>query len=321
MFSIIIPLYNKAHTITNTLETVLKQTFQDYEIVIVNDGSTDASVEAVNRYTSDERVKIVNQKNQGVSGARNEGVKNARYDYIAFLDGDDEWFPDYLKQMKEAIDTFPKSTFFCSAGISKSTIGYGKARQIDKYQGKIVRFEFFENPHVFLHISAVVVTKELFHKVGGFPLGMKRNEDFAFLYKAGLMSEPVYSGYPLSVYVGGVEGQATTTSIYENNKLLEDTVTRYNMVYDTYVETKKKNRAFVVFMMYELRHTLMINTINKEFETNYYFFNNLSPIIKKQFNFFDIFLLKNSKKYDKLFTLYIKITKVIWRLHGFQRVK
>lgn len=321
MISVVIPLYNKAHTITNTLETVLKQTFQDYEIVIVNDGSTDASVASINSYTTDERIKIIDQKNQGVSGARNTGVENATYDYIAFLDGDDEWFPNYLQKMKEAIDTFPKSAFFCSAGMSKSAKGYGKPRQINKYQASIVRFEFFENPHVFLHISAVVVTKELFNKVGGFPLGMKRNEDFAFLYKAGLMSDPVYSGYPLSVYVSGVEGQATATSIYENKKLLEDTVTRYNMVYDTYVETKKINKSFVVFMKYELRHTFMINTINKEFETNDYFFYNLDPRIKKQFNFFDIFLLKNSKNYDNFFVLYVKITKVIWRLRGFQRVK
>lgn len=321
MFSVVIPLYNKVHTITSSLETVLKQTFQEYEIVIVNDGSTDNSVEAIKKFTTDKRVKIVDQENQGVSGARNTGVAHAEYNYIAFLDGDDEWFPDYLQKMKEAIDKFPKNGFFCSAGMSKNSNGYGKPRQIDKYDGEIVIFDFFENPHVFLHVSAVVVTKEMFNKTGGFPLGMKRNEDFTFLYKAALLSQPVYSGFPLSVYVGGVEGQATATSIYESEKLLQDTVNRYNMVYETYYNIETKNKTFIVFMKYELRHFFMMNTMKSEFATNDYFLKKLDLKIIKELNFLDTFLVRNSEKYHKVLALYIKITKVLWRLKGFQRVK
>lgn len=321
MFSVVIPLYNKAHTIINTLECVLKQTFTDYEIVIVNDGSTDDSTGVIQRFSSDKRIKLVNQENQGVSGARNTGVANAKFEYVAFLDGDDEWFPEYLQKMAEAIKKFPENEFFCSAGMSKNPKGYGKPRQIDKYQGEIVAFDFFENPHVFLHVSAVVVTKHLFDKIEGFPLGMKRNEDFTFLYKAALISQPIYSGFPLSVYVGGVDGQATATSIYESEKLLEDTISRFNMVYETYEEIEIKDRTFIIFMKYELRHFFLMNILEKQFNTNKYFVKNLKFEIRKHFNFLEMFFLKSSKRYSGFLNFYIKITKVLWRLRGFQTVK
>ena len=91
--SVIIPLFNKGFIISETLESVLVQTFTDFEIVIVNDGSTDGCVQKIKDYTSDTRIRIINQKNQGVSVARNIGVYHAKYEYIAFLDGDDEWLP------------------------------------------------------------------------------------------------------------------------------------------------------------------------------------------------------------------------------------
>ena len=97
MFSVIIPLYNKSHTIERALKSVLNQTYKNFEAIIVDDGSTDNGIEIVNKYTSDARIKILKQKNQGVSIARNEGVKNSLYQYIAFLDADDEWEKDYLE--------------------------------------------------------------------------------------------------------------------------------------------------------------------------------------------------------------------------------
>ncbi|WP_010136855.1 glycosyltransferase family 2 protein [Ochrovirga pacifica] len=321
MISVVIPLYNKEHTIVKTLQTVLNQTFKGYEVVVVNDGSTDNSVQAVQNYTSDSRIKIINQENQGVSGARNTGVENAQFNYIAFLDGDDEWFPTYLEKMKEAIDTFPNKEMYCSAGMGKNAKGEYRPRQINKYKKQIVEFDFFENPHVFLHVGAVVVTKKLFKKAGGFPLGMKRNEDFAFLYKAALITQPIYSGFPLSVYVSNVEGQATATSIYESKKLLDDTIERYNMVYKLYDSLEKKNKSFLVFMKYELRHVFMINTLKQEFKTNTYFLKTLDNKIIKQFNPIEIFLLKRSKEFKFSIVMLVKASKVLWRFKGYQRVR
>ena len=90
MFSIIIPLYNKEKYIVNTIKSVLNQSFSKFEVIVVDDGSSDNGVNAVKKI-DDSRIKIITQKNQGVSAARNNGIKNAKYEYIAFLDADDLW--------------------------------------------------------------------------------------------------------------------------------------------------------------------------------------------------------------------------------------
>lgn len=95
MFSIIIPLYNKADYIAETLKSVLNQTYCDYEVIVVNDSSTDNSLEVASSF-QDERIHIYTKENEGVSAARNYGIMHAKYDYIAFLDADDIWESDYL---------------------------------------------------------------------------------------------------------------------------------------------------------------------------------------------------------------------------------
>ena len=96
MISVVIPLYNKEHQIAETLRSVLEQTFQDFEVVIVDDGSTDKSSEEALKIR-DPRIRFVRQENAGVSAARNRGIEEARFDLIAFLDADDRWKPEYLQ--------------------------------------------------------------------------------------------------------------------------------------------------------------------------------------------------------------------------------
>ena len=102
MISVVIPLYNKEKQIAKTLQTVLNQTYQNFEIVIVNDGSTDGSVEEVLRI-SDSRIRLVNQENGGVSAARNRGIDEAKGEYIAFLDADDLWDIDHLEVLYQLL--------------------------------------------------------------------------------------------------------------------------------------------------------------------------------------------------------------------------
>ena len=87
MISVVIPLYNKEKQIRKTLQSVLTQTFQDFEIVVVNDGSTDNSAIEVEK-VKDPRIRLIHQQNAGVSAARNKGIEEARYELIAFLDAD-----------------------------------------------------------------------------------------------------------------------------------------------------------------------------------------------------------------------------------------
>src|SRR5262245_2597869 len=95
-FSVIIPLYNKENYIRNTLKCVLEQSFTDFEIIIVNDGSTDNGLKVVKEFT-DSRIVIEEQTNKGVSAARNLGIEKAAGTMIALLDADDYWFPNHLE--------------------------------------------------------------------------------------------------------------------------------------------------------------------------------------------------------------------------------
>ena len=102
-FSIIVPVYNVEKYIKNCLDSIEKQTFKDYEVIIVNDGSTDSSMDVVKDYD----FKIINQKNKGLSAARNRGVKEASGEYLLFIDSDDYIDKDLLKKINESLKNNP----------------------------------------------------------------------------------------------------------------------------------------------------------------------------------------------------------------------
>ncbi|WP_158974672.1 glycosyltransferase family A protein [Cellulophaga sp. L1A9] len=316
MISVVIPLYNKAHTITRTLSTVLEQTFSEFEIVIINDGSTDKGTDVISNYTNDKRVRIIDQVNQGVSVARNQGVLHAKYEYIAFLDGDDEWLPTYLETMYAAITEFPNAGFICCAGKVRSG-GRDYLRLADKYSDQIVEIDFFQNPHVFLHSSATVVTKTIFNTTSGFPVGMKQNEDYALFFLLGLLSTVVYCGYPLSIYVGDVQGQATTATFEE---VMSDIIKRYNLVFKAYNSQSKSNKSFVIFMKYELRHTFLILINQNKYNLLQKFIDGLDQGIITQFSGLERYFFKN--EYLKpLAKALIYSSKLRWRLRKYPRIK
>ena len=312
MFSIIIPLYNKAHTIERTINTILNQTFKEFEIIVVNDGSTDNGVDVIEKCFPGKGIRIIEQNNKGVSVARNVGVENASYEYIAFIDGDDEWKSDYLLYMHKAISMYKNASMFCSAGIATAKdLIYNRVSK--KHKDLITEIDFFQNPHIFLHTSAVVVKKNMFDDAGGFKPGMKRNEDYALFFSIALLTPVIYIGVPLSVYVGDVEGQATNTPI---ELALSDVTNRFNIVQKKYVEQHKKNKSYEVFTKYELRHMFITHLRNNDLRSNHYILNNLSPHIIKMFSFFERTFY--SKPYFKnLGILYILITKVRWRMRGY----
>lgn len=315
MISVVIPLYNKAHTIKRTLGTVLAQTYTNFEVVIVNDGSTDNGVEVIEEFTKDPRVKVVNQVNQGVSVARNRGVLQAQYEYIAFLDGDDEWLPGYLFKMQEAIQKFPNAGLICGAGTVESG-GKTYLRLARKYEGLLTEIDFFENPHVFVHTSATVVAKADFHKTQGFPVGMKRNQDYALFFALALQTQTVYCGFPLSVYVGDVEGQATTTPF---DIIREHVIRRFNMVHETWCALEKSNVTYLVFTKYELRHFFLGFLRSNDYNNIYFLKNNLSSTLSTEFSKLEWFLYMN-KLLNKIAVGYIYFTKIRWRLRGYPRL-
>ena len=105
-FSVVVTVYNKANFVKSTIQSILNQSFTDYEVVIVDDGSTDNSLEIL-KSIKDPRVTVYPTTNKGVSSARNHGIKQARGPYIALCDGDDIWLDNHLAELKALIKAYP----------------------------------------------------------------------------------------------------------------------------------------------------------------------------------------------------------------------
>lgn len=112
MISIVVPLYNKEKCIDRTIVSILNQTYRDFELIIVDDGSTDTSVEKVEAY-KDKRIRLIRKKNGGPSSARNKGVQQAKGEWIIFLDADDEFLSDALEHFSTLILQNPFISVFC----------------------------------------------------------------------------------------------------------------------------------------------------------------------------------------------------------------
>ena len=110
-FSIIIPTYNRAHIIHRPIDSIIAQTFTDWELIIVDDGSTDHTQAIVDSY-NDSRIKYIWQENQERSSARNHGIKLAKGEWICFQDSDDEYLPEHLQVLNEGIQTHPEYKVF-----------------------------------------------------------------------------------------------------------------------------------------------------------------------------------------------------------------
>ncbi|BCL34078.1 glycosyltransferase family 2 protein [Nostoc sp. MS1] len=105
--SVIIPVYNSENYIAQTLKSVLSQTYHDFEIIIVDDGSTDKSIDICQQF-HDARIKIIHQQNRGLAGARNTGIRHAQGEYLAFIDSDDLWLPEKLAKHMQHFERSPE---------------------------------------------------------------------------------------------------------------------------------------------------------------------------------------------------------------------
>lgn len=209
MISVVIPLYNKEQSIASTLQTVLKQTYQDFEIVIVNDGSTDHSVEEVAK-VPDPRIRLIHQSNAGVSAARNRGIAEARGEFVAFLDADDEWNPDYLKTQYKLTQKYPECSVFACNYEFKDAQGKVTPTIIRKlpFKGEdgILSnyFEVASCSHPPLWTSAVMVKKNAIQSIGRFPIGIKSGEDLLTWARLAVNGKIAYAKQAYAVF--NVEG-------------------------------------------------------------------------------------------------------------------
>ncbi|MHA4741410.1 glycosyltransferase family 2 protein [Dyadobacter sp. MSC1_007] len=180
-FSVVIPLYNKEKYIVKTLDSVLCQTYGNFEVIIVDDGSTDNSVQLVKKYL-DNRIKVISQKNAGVSAARNTGISNSQYDFISLLDADDWWGPRYLENMRNLILKYPKADLYASeyTRVFKGRLMPSMSVLKDGIDHDLVNPLIYgiKNGALPLHTSSVVIRKSILKRTGLFDDRISFYEDY-----------------------------------------------------------------------------------------------------------------------------------------------
>lgn len=201
-FSVIIPVYNKERFIKNTLQSVLSQSFTDFEVIIVNDGSTDNSRKVIDEF-SDDRIRIFEQKNSGASAARNFGITQVKSNYITFLDADDYWYPDCLMHFKSMIERFAGEPVFASAVDVENEKNILPAQySIAKSQTpQLVNFFEASLRESAICTSCAVFHKSVFERIGYFDTALKNGEDTDLWIRIGLEFNLVFSHEIMARYV------------------------------------------------------------------------------------------------------------------------
>ncbi len=316
--SIVIPLYNKAHTIVNTLQTVFRQRYANFEIIIVDDGSTDNSVALIIEHFNDPRIRIIQQNNAGVSAARNKGVQEAKGTWIAFLDADDEWMPLYLQSLVNALNKYPDAEMIGCSSFHKDfkTGKFSCNSIIDKYYKQIVKIDYFINPDRMTHIGATMLKKDVFLQIGGFNTSLRINEDLLLLALIALRRHYIYIGELLHVYVSNVPGQATSVKNKHDNDI-KNLLYVINTIYHNYVTVGYENHLVPVAMKYRFLHIMMLFLKSYDYLSVTYFLDNVDSSLKSYIGIID--WMKNPR-FNKIAIAYIYVSKLIWRTHGYPRV-
>lgn len=213
--TVVIPLYNKANHIQATIDSVLNQTFQNFEIIVVDDGSSDGGGNIVRQF-QDPRITLIQQNNSGVSKARNTGIQHATGDLIAFLDGDDLWLPNHLADINELTERFPEggmyaTAYACNQNHHLIPLQFYNIPE-EPWEGIIV--DYFKTLYYGNNItwtSAVAVKKKVFEQIGYFPEGVRMGEDLDMWIRIALNFPVCFSSKVSAIYNMDAENRACRT--------------------------------------------------------------------------------------------------------------
>ena len=216
-FSIIVPLYNKAPYVRKALESIVSQTFSDWECIIVDDGSTDNSAAICEEYLKNKfetinlklEIRILRQPNSGVAVARNNGVKAGSGEYVCFLDADDWWKPTYLEEMDILIHEYPDAGIYCTNYVyykpGKTPVALKLARGYMNYP-----YAYLQGPMP-IWTGATCMPRKVYDEMEGFPVGIKLGEDFLLWAKTALKYKVAFCEKPLAYYNNDVPAHLRAT--------------------------------------------------------------------------------------------------------------
>ncbi len=237
-FSVVISVYNKEKYIYNTLQAVLRQTFQDFEIVVLDDGSTDNSREEILKI-KDKRLRFFSEENKGAGAGRNFVIKKAVGDYIALLDADDYWYPFYLSEQNKLIEKYPNEAVFATAQeIKKGKHAYPKEYALTQ-EKKHLLVNYFEASTLasVLHSSSTVLKRDIFKKVGYYNSTIKSGQDTDLYIRVGLAYPVVFSLKICSSY------RISENSLFKSSSSLEEKIKL-----DRYAKLENENPALKKFL-------------------------------------------------------------------------
>ena len=261
-FSIVIPLYNKEKFIKNTLQSVLNQTFSDFEIIIINDGSTDQSEQMVSQF-KDARIRYFTQKNEGAASARNFGIEKANANYIAFIDADDLWYDNHLETLKNIIEEFPDAGIYASryelvyknASTSVSEFNGLNAQ----YKGYVKDYFYSTQNNSLASTIVNVIPKEVFLEIGNFNTNISSGQDIDMWARIALKYPVVIGNKITASYLHYIDDSLSKTSIL-NKKLI-----RFND-YSEYEKTNSSLKKYldIYRMEYAIQYKIVGATIQSK---------------------------------------------------------
>ena len=222
--SIIIPTFNRRDYITTALDSVLAQSYKDYEIIIIDDGSSDDTKEVLKPYQNN--IRYFYQDNRGIPATRNKGIREAQGDYIAFLDSDDYWLPEKLKRQIECFKQNPHYGMVATRCSSITPDGRFRKKNRPGKSGWVLTDLFKAN---FIRTSSAMIEKECFEKVGLFDESLPECEEYDLWlritkhYPIGFINEPltVYTDNPRGVSTDSLAGRILRLKVLEKDYLKE----------------------------------------------------------------------------------------------------
>ena len=210
-FSVIMPLYNKAAYVEKAVRSVLEQTYPHYELIVVNDGSKDNSAIIAEELLKDiPNALLINQENAGVSVARNNGVTQAKGDYICFLDADDWWDVSFLQEMQQFIKDYPEAGIW---GTNYWYVKKGKTHVTVPCETGYINYPklYAETSVMPLTSISVCIKKDIFNELGGFPKGIKLGEDFLLWSKIALYHKVAFLNKAIAYYNNDIPASLRAT--------------------------------------------------------------------------------------------------------------
>lgn len=219
MVSVIVPVYNRVNTIERCLNSIVRQSYTDWEIIVVDDGSDDGSVELVYQYIhkQNKNIKLLQQKHMGAQSARNRGIRNASGEWIAFLDSDDEWCLDYLAEVvptiEKNIDAVVCTKCYCAS--------CGKQRSVWNFPGKSGNIYSYLLERPWPMFQGMLVAKTSLENIGLLDEKCVAYQEWDTAIRLAKIYRYIFIDKPLFIYYRDKNTNAISNDLKKNNMAYE----------------------------------------------------------------------------------------------------